>query len=429
MSTTYETEARGDPSDTGNKPEHWIDTPHSIAPTSRDEPRPGGNDRCHAMLCFESPDSAVGQNVATIARAMAERRASVHIFARREFDLGIPGVASHVVGGDTNGALLTQVHEFTRQACNAFLREIPSGSQVTLMAFEWSAVPAASLLRAIRNARFVLSLHSFERQRSDLTGEMSLYIEETELAGLREATLALCQDTTAADIARRCVPECAERIEVLRPMTSRDFPVALDRGEVKSRFQIGPTDPTLLFVGDFHEDYGPDLLIKAMPKILGRHKQARCVFVGDGELLWPLRIHSRYLLLDYAVRIVSPIDGPSLRELVYAADIVVVPSRKATPWWPIEAAWAANRPVVVTPEAAPALVRSDLDAVFVAPDEASIAAGVDRILTNPDFARSIAHEGAAKLESRCGLDKIVARIESLTGPSLAAQEVFATAEA
>ena len=387
------------------------------------------NRRIHAMFCYEAPDSAVGQSVATMARAIAKFETPVHIFARKPFDVDVAGVYMHAVGGGSEESLFMQIQDFTCRATNAFLREFHDNAQVTLMGFEWSAIPTISLLRAIRNVSFVLSLHSLERQRSSLTDGLSRYIEETELAGLREARLVLCHDESTADVARRCVPECADRIELLSPPTMiQDFRFMLDPGEVKKRFQIGPTDPTLLFVGDLSESYGPDLLMKAMPGLLRKNKQLRCVFIGDGDLLWPLRVQSRYQLLDYAVRLAGHLEGQPLRELVYAADIVVVPSRQETPWWPIEAAWAANRPVLVTSNAAPGLVRGDQDALMVDADESAIVAGVERILNNPDFARGIAAEGRSRLEDRYSIGKVITRIEEAMGATTTQERTLATVE-
>jgi len=413
MITAFETEELVPSRTPARKAEYHIHEPHVSGSEPR-RPSSHSDRHIHAMFCYEDPNSLVGQNVATLAKAIAKCETPVHIFARKAFDLATPGVYVHELGGNTEGTLFTQVQEFVRRAVNAFLRQFHAGSHVTLMGFEWSSIPAISLLRAIRNDGFVLSLHSLERQRSNLTEGISKYIEETELVGLREARLVLCYDAGTADVIRRCVPQCAERLETLAPMTFiRDFQFTLDPAEVKARFQIGPTDPTLLFVGDLHENYGPDLLMKAMPKVLRKHKQARCVFIGDGELLWPLRINSRYLLLDYAVRLTGHLDGQALRELIYASDIIVVPSRTATPWWPIEAAWAANRPVVTTLEAASTLIKPDQNAAVVNPSENDIAMGVDRILTNPEYASAIAAEGRAMLEERYSINKVIARVEEL----------------
>ena len=91
---------------------------------------------------------------------------------------------------------------------------------------------------------------------------------------------------------------------------------------------MGPVDPTILFIGDLSDQYGPDLLVKALPGILKNHKQARLVVVGDGPLYWPLRVFTRYLLLEHAVRLPGSVEGQALHELIQAADVVVVPSRE-----------------------------------------------------------------------------------------------------
>src|SRR5206468_4389386 len=138
-----------------------------------------------------------------------------------------------------------------------------------------------------------------------------------------------------------------------------DFTKDVDPGHIKARYQIGPLDPTIVFVGDLNERYGPDILVKAMPAILKNHPQARLIVVGDGQLYWPLRVYTRYLLLEHAVRLVGSVEGQALNELVQAADIIAVPSRESTPWWPIQAAWASRRPVVATHEAAPTLLEHE----------------------------------------------------------------------
>ncbi len=429
LDTTYATEEIVDSSHHTGYSEHRIHEPHFTTSGPSDNTPSSSNRRIHAMFCYEDPNSVVGQSVVQLARSIAKIETPVHIFARKAFELDIPGVYVHELGGKSDESLYSQVQDFTRRATNAFLREFHDNAQVTTLGFEWSSIPTVSLLRSIKNVSFVLSLHSLERQRSNLTDGMSKFIEETELAGLREARLVLCHNAGTADVARRCVPDCSERIELLNPMTMiQDFQFKIDPGEVKKRFQVGPTDPTILFVGDLSETYGPDLLMKAMPKLLRNNKQVRCIFIGDGDLLWPLRVQSRYQLLDYAVRLAGHLDGQALRELIYSSDIVVVPSRQATPWWPIEAAWAANRPVLTTPEAAPALVHADRDAAVVNADEASIIEGIERILNDPDFARAIAEEGHARREERYSISKVVTRIEEATNTAKTQEQTLATVE-
>ncbi len=150
----------------------------------------------------------------------------------------------------------------------------------------------------------------------------------------------------------------------------------------------------ILYVGDLDERYGPDLLIKAMPAVLRHHQQARLVIVGDGQMLWPLRVYARYLLLEHAIRLVGHVTDQPMYELIQAADMIVVPSRESTPWWPILAGWAARRPVVATHDAARTLLEHEKDSVLVYPSENSIVWGIERVLYDAELAKTHRHGGA-----------------------------------
>jgi glycosyltransferase involved in cell wall biosynthesis len=152
-----------------------------------------------------------------------------------------------------------------------------------------------------------------------------------------------------------------------------------------------------------------------MPAILRNHKQARAVFVGDGSLYWTLRVYARYLLLEHAVRLPGSVEGQDMIELIHAADVIVVPSREPTPWWPILSGWAAERPVVATHNAAPSLIEHEVDGVLIYPSESSVVWGVERVLFDPSHARTMATQGAQKLEKRFGWNGQAEQILELTG--------------
>ena len=231
------------------------------------------------------------------------------------------------------------------------------------------------------------------------------------------AAKAILVHNPATDtIARSSVPACADRIAPLREMfPAHLFEDKLDPGAVKARFQIGPVDPTILYVGDLSERYGPDLLVKALPPILKNHPQTRLVVVGEGNLYWPLRVYTRYLLLEHAVRLPGSVEGQALRDLIQAADVVVVPSRESTPWWPIHAAWAARRPVVATHPAAPELLKHMGDAVLAYPSENSIVWGIERVLFDAELRTTMADQGVAKLDERFGWGNAAAQVLELMG--------------
>jgi glycosyltransferase involved in cell wall biosynthesis len=370
-----------------------------------------------AVFCYQAPDSPVGKNAARTVAALARRQVPVRLFARHDFGDAVAGAAVHAVGDCPDGDLVDSVQEFTRRACNTFLQYYADGSaHVTLLGYEWSAMPALSILRGVKNLSGLVSLDSLERQRSDMSSDLSRRIAAIELAGLREARAVLVQNPAAGEVAKYWVPDCADRLVPARqPFPMDTFDTGSDAGAVKARYQVGPVDPTILYVGDLDARYGPDILVKALPAVLRHHPQARLVIVGDGPLFWPLRVYTRYLLLEHAVRLPGSVEGRAMCELVQAADVVAVPSREPTPWWPVLAAWAARRPVVATHEAARGLLEHEKDGVLCYPNENSYVWGIERVLYDPHLARDVGRGGRAKLERRFGWECVADQVVELMG--------------
>ncbi|HWY86262.1 MAG TPA: glycosyltransferase family 4 protein [Gemmataceae bacterium] len=401
--------------DNGKQAKSPKPAPFSLVTPLGYETEQGGDTRLVlAIFCFEDADSVVGQFVRHLAGALA-KGVAVHLFARKDF--AIADVALHVVGDSQEGDLVDHVQEFARRAGNEFLRLFQTTSApLTLLGCEWSTMPVLTLLHGIKNLPILWSLHSLECERSDMTSDLSKRIEEIELAGLRAAKAILVHNEATAVVAKSSAPECGDRIVNERQV----FPVAhfntkVDPGQVKARYQVGPIDPTILFVGDLSERYGPDILLKAMPAILKNHPQARLIVVGAGALYWPLRVYTRYLLIEHAVRLAGSVEGQALQELIQAADIIAVPSRATTPWWPFLAGWAAHRPVVATHEAAPGILTNEEDSVLCYPNENSCVWGIERILYDAELGRSLAAKGHDKLQERFGWKNVAAQVASLLG--------------
>jgi len=98
--------------------------------------------------------------------------------------------------------------------------------------------------------------------------------------------------------------------------------------------------------------------------------------------------------------------------------MIVVPSRGSTPWWPIEAGWAARKPVVLTHEAARTLTEHEKDSVLVYPSENSIVWGVERVLYDQELAKTIGEAGRRKLEERFGWSALAEQLEEVLAGQL-----------
>ena len=101
--------------------------------------------------------------------------------------------------------------------------------------------------------------------------------------------------------------------------------------------------------------------------------------------------------------------------MIQAADIIAVPSRESTPWWPILAGWAARRPVVASHAAAPGLLEHEQDSVLFYPNENSCVWGIERLLYDGELSRRLGDKGNAKLEERFGVGSVAAQLQELMG--------------
>lgn len=367
-----------------------------------------------ALFCHDVPDGYIGGHVGRAAVELGRRGNKVHLFAPHDFQL--PGVRVHRVNAEGE-ALVPRARSFCQKAVNAFLDAVPGGAPAGVVCYEWAAAGVLPLLRSLRNQHGALSLHSLEPQRSGMESEDAKAIHAIEREALDVAKHVLAHDAAAAEVARQCSPACAPRITIAHQIFDpTPFDTGLDPGAVKAKYQIGPLDPVLLYVGDLEDRYGPELLVKAMPAILRHHKQARLVLVGEGSAHWPLRVYSRYLLLDHSIRILGSVEGRDAYGLVEACDILCVPSREPTPWWPIMAAWAAKKPVVATHEAARPLLEHEKDSVLIYPSENSVVWGVERVLYDENLRKAIGVAGRAKLEERFGWNALAEQIEQLLAP-------------
>ncbi|HEY3320775.1 MAG TPA: glycosyltransferase [Planctomycetota bacterium] len=368
-----------------------------------------------AVFCYYDPQCAIGRYVARVAPQLGANQTRVHLFSRKPFNLNAPGVLEHIVASGESANLLESAEQFANCALAEFETQCAAeGSNVTALGFEWVSVKILQELAKRRHAPGLLSLHSLECQRSDLSSPLSRSIQSIELQGLEKAQAILIHNSATAGAAGKLLPPCKDRlVQVASTFPIDEFSSGLDAGEVKKRYQVGPIDPTVLFIGNLDERHGPDIMMKSVPGVLKNHPQARFIFVGDGKLIWPLRVHARYLGLEYAVRLVGHLEGKPLRELVEACDVMCVPSRERTEDWPIFAAWAAKKPLVVTHQGAGTLVKHEQEGVLVYAQENSCVWGIERYLFDEKLRKKCSEAGNKKLIESCDSARATLQLEEL----------------
>ena len=119
--------------------------------------------------------------------------------------------------------------------------------------------------------------------------------------------------------------------------------------ELRDRLSLGDR-PTFTFVGRITEEKGLDVLMEASARVGGSHQ---IVVAGTGPLLEPTRNRASSLGISERVRFVGHVDQADLPALLYASDVLVLPSvstRRVRETWGLVVNEAMNcsLPVVAT---------------------------------------------------------------------------------
>ena len=164
----------------------------------------------------------------------------------------------------------------------------------------------------------------------------------------------------------------------------------------------------VLFAGRMTAQKGPDLLVEAIPFILGRYPNAKFVFAGDGDLRGAVEHRAHQIGIGHATRFVGAQNAWALRDLFKACDCVCVPSRNEPFGIVILEAWSAGKPVVASENGGPSeLIWHNVTGYKIYPNPHSIAWGIGTLFGNFEHARWMGQNGRRAAEKDFSWDKIV----------------------
>ena len=149
--------------------------------------------------------------------------------------------------------------------------------------------------------------------------------------------------------------------------------------------------PRLLFVGRLVSEKGLDALMGALPPLFTRVPDARLVIAGDGALRPHLEARAAELALAPYVTFVGAVSPETVRPMMAAASIVIVPSRvEGFGLVALEAAMM-GRPVVATRVGGlPHVVQHGVTGLLVdADDPRGFVRAVEMLIEDPDTARRL----------------------------------------
>ncbi len=339
-------------------------------------------------------DGPAARFVSELAAGQAARGHEVHVLvpagAALPADRQEAGVHYHALEVRPDGCPLEWARAFGRAAAER-LAQLPPPDLLHL--HDWMAAlgprPACPA---------VLSLSSVEATRRNGTPPtpLSLQIEEAEREAARAAACVLTPDWLK-DRATTGLGLEGGRV-VAFPMEGRgpnEWECPLDYGDVKREIHVGPVDRLLLFVGPLEHAAGVDVLLEAMPVLLGRYGNLRLAYVGAGPMHGPLHHRANELGVAHAVRLLGHVEEGRLKRLLRAAEALVLPSRYRVPFDDavVDLARRAGRPVVTTNGGPAHLVRHEENGVVTYDNPGSMVWACDRVLGDPGHAERMGRNG------------------------------------
>jgi glycogen synthase len=372
-----------------------------------------------SLLSWESlhsiPVGGIATHVTELAAGLERLGHEVHVFTRmgrgQSHYERIHGVHYHRCPFELNPNFVDEVNNMCRSFVHhVFETENFCGAFDVIHAHDWLTANAMIWIHQGRGRRCVFTIHSTEYGRcgNSFCNGQSERIRSQERAGCHSAHRVIAVSRALEREVEWMYEVPGSKISVIyNGVNVRNYDGWIEPAAVKRRYAIGPTDPTVLFVGRMAHQKGPDLLIEAAPSILRYYSRAKFVFAGEGELSRSVEARARQLGVAHATRFVGFQSNGALADLYRSCDVVCVPSRNEPFGIVILEAWSAGKPVVSTRNGGPEeFVWHNVNGLKVYANANSIAWGLGTLFTDFDWARWMGHNGRIAAETAFTWDAV-----------------------
>ncbi len=184
---------------------------------------------------------------------------------------------------------------------------------------------------------------------------------------------------------------------------------------LKARRKWGWQDDELLIgvIGNLRPEKGHDILLKAVPEVVGQFPRARFLIVGPGPLLPALRKQVKTDGLEASVAILG--DSSEIPELLAALDIVALPSTSESLPNVVLEAMSAGRPVVASSVGGclELIAHGRTGLLFAPRDPHDLAGQILRLAADPHLRQELGQAARKHAESKFDINHAVKRLESI----------------
>jgi len=373
------------------------------------------------MITWEYPPRIVGgiaRHCSGLAGALAKLGHSVHIVT-----LDFPGAPSYeeiegvriyrtpIELGHPNFIVWTLIfNHFIEKRVAMLSRDVKFD---ILHAHDWLVAPASIASKHYLRLPLVSTIHSTEVGRSHgLHNPDSYLIDGVEWWLTYESKRIIVTSNAMKREVEDHFHLPSEKIDIIpNAIDASKYNIPVDRGNVKRRFGIDPSERIVLFVGRLVPQKGVEYLIMAAPKIVERHPEARIVIVGDGWSKDYLLSLAASTGCQHKITFLGFISDQDLIEIMLSSDVLVVPSIYEPFGIVALEGMAAGIPIVASNTGGLAEIIEHDRTGFLAykenPD--SIAWGVNRILSDPGYASWLVQNAKRKIREVYSWDAVARR--------------------
>ncbi len=368
------------------------------------------------------PVGGISVHVTELAAGLERRGHQVHVFTRRGPDQSgydcIYGVHYHRCDFELHDNFVDEINNMCRAFVAAFEGvEGHLGQFDIVHAHDWLTSNAVVWIKESRGRKAIMTVHSTEygRNGNEFFGGHAPRVQDHERHGTYCADRVITVSHRLQDEVSWLYEVPHEKLQTIyNGVNSEVFDYAVDPGEIKQKYGIGPMDPMILFAGRMVIQKGPDILARAIPSILAHHPSAKFVYAGDGHMKGDVADIANQLGVGHSIRLLGMKTGRDLHDLFKACDIVAVPSRNEPFGIVILEGWSAYKPVVSTKNGGPAeFVWHEVNGLQIDDTPDSVAWGLGTLLESHDRCQWMGRNGRAAVDAVFSWDNIAEQTDEL----------------
>ncbi|MEM2144033.1 MAG: glycosyltransferase family 4 protein [Candidatus Jordarchaeaceae archaeon] len=196
-------------------------------------------------------------------------------------------------------------------------------------------------------------------------------------------------------------------VEIPNGIDLQDFDIPFTKEDCRKMLGLNNAENVILFLGALYQLKGPQVLLKAIPKVIEKHRGTIFVFAGDGNVEKYKELAEEIKVQKY-VRFTGYVE--KLKPLYYkAADIFVLPSTEIE-CFPIVSleAMACGVPIIASRVGGiPDIVKSGENGLLVPPKDSDILAEVIIYLLENEAVRKKMEDNGRKKVKNYTWDRII----------------------